>query len=178
MSGAPTNDRLAELLAWNLNAAREEEKRSAPTRRGVRGLADARIGISGSASISTRASPTQRFTTTSKPRVDRVHNLRPPRGIPLHMKHWSGLTCFLDDGHVELDTNIVGRPIRSIAIGKRNSLFADGEGGGSSVGPTHGDQELSCTGGHYECACYHPLFPYNVSGVRFTPSIWRWDRRV
>ena len=45
---------------------------------------------------------------------------------------WSGVTSFLDDGRIEPDTNIVERPIRSIAIGKKNSLFcgdpdSDGE---------------------------------------------------
>ncbi len=36
---------------------------------------------------------------------------------------------FLDDGRIEPDTNIVERPIRSIAIGKRNSLFPGDNGG-------------------------------------------------
>jgi hypothetical protein len=34
----------------------------------------------------------------------------------------------------------------------------------SSVSPTHGDQELSPWNGHYECACYHPLFLFNQFG--------------
>jgi hypothetical protein len=34
----------------------------------------------------------------------------------------------------------------------------------SSVGPTHGEQEMSVWNGHYECTCYHPLFVFNQFG--------------
>ncbi len=51
------------------------------------------------------------------------------KAINYTLSHWSGLTRFLDDGRIEPDTNIVERPIRSIAIGKRNSLFAGDNGG-------------------------------------------------
>jgi hypothetical protein len=34
----------------------------------------------------------------------------------------------------------------------------------SSVSPTHGEQEMSVWNGHYECACYHPLFLFNQYG--------------
>lgn len=54
------------------------------------------------------------------------------KAINYTLAHWSGLTRFLDDGRIEPDTNIVERPIRSIAIGKRNSLFAGDEGGGKT----------------------------------------------
>jgi len=54
------------------------------------------------------------------------------KAIRYMLDHWSGLTRFLDDGRIEPDTNIVERPIRSIAIGKRNSLFAGDEGGGET----------------------------------------------
>ena len=51
------------------------------------------------------------------------------KAINYTLAHWSGLTRFHDDGRIEPDTNIVERPIRSIAIGKRNSLFAGDNGG-------------------------------------------------
>jgi hypothetical protein len=38
--------------------------------------------------------------------------------------HWHGLTVFLTDGRVEVDTNVVERTMRAIALGRRNSLFA------------------------------------------------------
>ena len=34
----------------------------------------------------------------------------------------------------------------------------------SSVSPTHCEQEMSVWKGHYECACYHPLFVFNQFG--------------
>ena len=34
----------------------------------------------------------------------------------------------------------------------------------SSVGPTHGEQELSVWNGHYACTCFHPLFVFNHFG--------------
>jgi transposase len=52
------------------------------------------------------------------------------KAINYMLAHWSGLTHFLGDGRIEPDTNIVERPIRFIAIGKRNSLFCGDEGGG------------------------------------------------
>ena len=45
------------------------------------------------------------------------------------LRHWDGLGVFLDDGRVELDTNVVERSIRPIALGKKNSLFAGSDGG-------------------------------------------------
>jgi transposase len=40
------------------------------------------------------------------------------------LNHWNGLTVFLTDGRVEIDSNIVERTIRPIALGRRNALFA------------------------------------------------------
>ena len=34
----------------------------------------------------------------------------------------------------------------------------------SSVGPAHGEQEMSVWNGHYACTCYHPLFVFNQFG--------------
>jgi transposase len=40
------------------------------------------------------------------------------------LNHWDGLTCFLDDGRIELDTNIVERSIRPLVLNRKNALFA------------------------------------------------------
>jgi transposase len=40
------------------------------------------------------------------------------------LNHWDGLTQFLDDGRIELDTNIVERSIRPIVLNRKNALFA------------------------------------------------------
>ena len=46
------------------------------------------------------------------------------------LARWAGLTRFLDDGRIELDTNPVERAIRPVALGRKNHLFAGSDGGG------------------------------------------------
>jgi len=46
------------------------------------------------------------------------------------LSRWNGLTRFLGDGHIELDTNPVERAIRPVALGRKNHLFAGSDGGG------------------------------------------------
>ena len=46
------------------------------------------------------------------------------------LSHWEGLTRFLDDGRVEIDSNVVERAIRPIALNRKNALFAGSDGGG------------------------------------------------
>ncbi|HET8728828.1 MAG TPA: IS66 family transposase [Alphaproteobacteria bacterium] len=48
------------------------------------------------------------------------------------LKLWDGLTRFLEDGRIELDTNTVERTIRPIALNRKNALFA-----GSDIGGEH-----------------------------------------
>ena len=45
------------------------------------------------------------------------------------LAHWSGLTRFLEDGRLELDTNPVENQIRKIALTRKNALFAGYEVG-------------------------------------------------
>lgn len=45
-------------------------------------------------------------------------------------KRWDALTRFLDEGSAEIDNNIAERAIRSIAIGRKNWLFAGSVAGG------------------------------------------------
>jgi transposase len=51
------------------------------------------------------------------------------------LNHWDGLTCFLDDGRIELDTNIVERSIRPLVLNRKNALFA---------GHDHGAENWAC----------------------------------
>jgi transposase len=45
------------------------------------------------------------------------------------LSRWDGLTRFLDDGRIEIDSNIVERAIRPIALNRKNALFAGSDGG-------------------------------------------------
>jgi transposase len=45
-------------------------------------------------------------------------------------KHMNGLKLFLEDGTVEMDSNIVERAIRPIALNRKNALFAGHDEGG------------------------------------------------
>jgi transposase len=45
------------------------------------------------------------------------------------LRHWDGLTHFLDDGRIELDTNIVERSMRPQALTRKNALFAGHDDG-------------------------------------------------
>ena len=45
------------------------------------------------------------------------------------IRHWPGLVVFLDDGRVEMDTNVVERAIRPHTLTRKNALFAGSDGG-------------------------------------------------
>jgi transposase len=45
------------------------------------------------------------------------------------LRHWTGLVLFLEDGRLELDTNVIERALRPIALGRKNALFAGSDGG-------------------------------------------------
>jgi transposase len=45
------------------------------------------------------------------------------------LRHWDGLILYLDDGRLEMDTNVVERAIRPVCITRKNSLFAGSDAG-------------------------------------------------
>ncbi|WP_283807558.1 IS66 family transposase [Bradyrhizobium retamae] len=63
--------------------------------------------------------------------VDDLERLDARRGHPLPLNHWPGLTRFLDDGRLELDTNPVENAIRPICLTRKNALFAGHDVGAS-----------------------------------------------
>ena len=81
--------------------------------------------------------------TFSKPLVDNLKlwleqqlTRAPGRGklaeaIRYALSRWHGLTRFLHDGRIELDTNPVERAIRPVALGRKNHLFAGSDDGGA-----------------------------------------------
>ncbi len=46
------------------------------------------------------------------------------------LSRWDGLCRFLDDGRIEIDSNVVERAIRPLALNRKNALFAGSDGGG------------------------------------------------
>ena len=64
------------------------------------------------------------------------------------LNHWEGLVRFLDDGRIELDTNIVERGIRPIVLNRKNALFA---------GHDEGAENWACVASLIEtCMCGWP----------------------
>jgi len=63
--------------------------------------------------------------------ADRVALVVRVRNIAMRyaIRHWPGLVVFLDDGRVEMDTNVVERAIRPNTLTRKNALFAGSNGG-------------------------------------------------
>ena len=53
------------------------------------------------------------------------------------LSRWEGLTRFLDDGRIEIDSNTVERSIRPIALNRKNALFAGSDEGASYCSSRH-----------------------------------------
>jgi transposase len=53
------------------------------------------------------------------------------KAIRYPLNHREGLCRFLDDGRIELDTNVVERAIRPVCLSRKNALFASGDDGGA-----------------------------------------------
>ena len=51
------------------------------------------------------------------------------KAIRYAIRHWPGLAVFLDDGRVEMDSNVVERAIRPSVLTRKNALFAGSHGG-------------------------------------------------
>lgn len=51
------------------------------------------------------------------------------KAIRYALSRWDGLTRFLNDGRIEMDTNPVERAIRPVSLGRKNHLFAGSDGG-------------------------------------------------
>jgi transposase len=51
------------------------------------------------------------------------------RGGDYVLSRWEGLCRFVDDGRIDIDSNIVERAIGPIALNRKNALFAGSDGG-------------------------------------------------
>ncbi len=54
------------------------------------------------------------------------------KAIAYLLNHWTGLTLFLEDGRVEMDTNLVENQIRPLTLTRKNALFAGHDEGARS----------------------------------------------
>ena len=62
--------------------------------------------------------------------LDRVSAKAPiAQAIRYALKHWQGLTRFIDDGRIDLDSNIVERSMRPQTLTRKNALFAGHDDG-------------------------------------------------
>lgn len=46
------------------------------------------------------------------------------------LSRWDALTRYIEDGHIEIDNNAAERSLRSVALGRKNYLFAGSDAGG------------------------------------------------
>jgi transposase len=52
------------------------------------------------------------------------------KAIHYALERWPALLLFVDDGRVEMDNNAAERALRTVAIGRKNYLFAGSDAGG------------------------------------------------
>ncbi|TSE05622.1 transposase [Mesorhizobium intechi] len=53
----------------------------------------------------------------------RLGQVRPGKAVAYAVAHWSGLTAILDDGRIEIDSNINERSMKCVAFTRKNALF-------------------------------------------------------
>ena len=54
------------------------------------------------------------------------------KAVAYTLAHWHGLIAFLDDGRIEVDSNIVERSIKPVCLTRKNALFAGSSRGGET----------------------------------------------
>lgn len=81
------------------------------------------------------------------------------------LHHWEGLIRFLDDGRVEMDTNIVERAIRPVVLNRKNALFA---------GHDDGAANWACIASLVETAKLHGVEPQTYLADVLTTLVNLW----
>jgi transposase len=81
------------------------------------------------------------------------------------LNHWEGLTRFLDDGRIELDTNIVERCIRPVVLNRKNALFA---------GHDEGAENWACIASLTETCKLHGVDPQAYLADVLTRLVHLW----
>ena len=87
------------------------------------------------------------------------------------VKHWPGLTRFLEDGRAPLDTNTVERALRLAVLNRKNSLFYKTEHG-AAVGDILTSLIQTCQLNGVGAWDYLLTLTRNGRAVRATPAAW------
>lgn len=64
------------------------------------------------------------------------------------LSRWPALTRYLADGRLEIDNNIAERAMRTVALGRKNWLFAGSDGGGEAAAAFYTLIETAKSNGH------------------------------
>src|SRR5712692_9051153 len=108
---------------------------------------------------SRRSDWAQLTRTTDPPRTDLA------KAAAYLAHHWGALCRFLEDGRLDLDTNLIERQIRDLALGRKNYLFA-----GSHDAARRAANLYSLT---RTCAQYGvPPLPYFTDVLRTLANGW------
>src|SRR3546814_6981094 len=75
-----------------------------------------------------RRSPRSTHTDTLVPYTTLFRS----EAIRYALTRWDGLSRFIDDGRIDLDSNTVERSIRPLARNRKNALFAGSDEGGDN----------------------------------------------
>jgi transposase len=87
--------------------------------------------------------------TVLEDRLGRISGKSPLAGaIRYALARWTELTRYLDDGRLEIDNNIAERALRTIAIGRKNWLFAGSDAGGETAAAFYTVIETAKLNGH------------------------------
>lgn len=70
----------------------------------------------------------QEWFKTTLVRVSRKSEIAAATGYAL--PRWPALVRYCDDGHIEIDNNAAERALRTVALGRKNYLFAGSDRGG------------------------------------------------
>jgi transposase len=54
------------------------------------------------------------------------------KAVAYTLAHWQGLTAFLDDGRIEVDSNVVERSLKPVCLTRKNALFVGSSRGGET----------------------------------------------
>jgi transposase len=81
------------------------------------------------------------------------------------LNHWQGLSRFLDDGRIEIDSNTVERSIRGITLNRKNALFA---------GSDEGAENWACIASMIECCKLNDVNPHDWMTDVLTKLVNHW----